>query len=205
MKHFSLSLSLPSVLALGIALAISPASAHAQATAVVVGPAGLQVGGTVNFLHPDTTATIVGNASNAGVHAGQEDIGGAVYANYDVTEHLGATVEINFPTTNTPDDFLEKSFLIGARYTYRINKFEPYGKFLGGIGQTSSDYPVPWIVYPGSFGTYGVYAFGGGLDYHLLNHLNIRAFDYEFQVWPGATPNGLKPQIISVGAAFRFR
>jgi hypothetical protein len=203
MKHFPLSLS--SALALGITLALSSASAKAQATAVVVGPAGLQLGGTINFLHPDTTATIVGNASNAGVHAGQEDIGGAFYANYDVTEHLGATVEINFPTLNTPDDFLEKSYLVGLRYTYRINKFEPYGKILGGIGQTSSDYPVPWIIYPGSYGTYGLYAFGGGIDYHLLNHVNIRAIDYEFQIWPGATPNGLKPQIISVGAAYRFR
>jgi hypothetical protein len=205
MKHFSLSLSLASVLTLGIALAVTPLSARAQATAVVVGPAGLQLGGTINFLHPDTTATVVGHASNAGIIAGAEDIGGSFYANYDLTEHLGATFEANFPTYHTPDDYLEKSYLIGARYTQRINKFEVYGKFLVGLAQTSYDYPVPWIVYPGSTGSFGDYAFGGGLDYHLLNHLNIRAFDYEFQLVPGASPNGLKPQIISIGAAYRFR
>jgi hypothetical protein len=189
-----------SVPALGFALFLAPSSIHAQADAGASRVGVFQAGGTINFDHPGTNPTVVGH----GQISGKYDIGGAFYSTFDLTEHFGATFEFNLPTTITPDDYLEKSYLIGARYTHRVRRYEPYGKVLFGLGHTSYDYPVPWIVYPSGTGSSAVIAFGGGLDYRIKDHINIRAFDYEFQIWPGLNPS-VKPQIISVGAAYRFR
>jgi hypothetical protein len=200
MKHFSLSLT--SVLALGFALVLLPSKLQGQAEAAATRAGGLQVGATITFLSPDLTGYLAPN--NAPTSA-KSEIGGIIYATFDLTEHLGATFEANYPTTRTPDDILEKTYMIGGRYVYRHNRYEPYAKVLVGLGNTSYDRPVAWISFPGTPASYGVFAYGAGLDYALSNHINIRAIDFEAQHWLSYPGGGVNPYMISVGAAYRFR
>ena len=131
-------------------------------------------------------------------------MGASFYANFDFTRNIGVTAEVNYPTTRTPQDFLEKSYLIGGRFVYPVRRYRPYVKILAGVGNTSYDRPVPYINFPGTPDSYGVIAYGGGLDYVLTNRINLRAA-LEAQHW-GSYPGGaIDPFMFSVGAAYRFR
>ncbi len=50
---------------------------------------------------------------------------------------------------------------------------------------------------------YNMWAIGGGIDFNVLKHVNARA-DYDYQNWGSFPPHGLQPNVISVGAAYRF-
>jgi hypothetical protein len=47
---------------------------------------------------------------------------------------------------------------------------------------------------------------GGGIEYRLNNAINLRVADFEYQHWSTTTiaPNGLTPEVLSVGAAYHF-
>ncbi len=200
MKH--LSLSLMSALALGSVLILSPGKIRAQAEPTAVGAGALQVGGTISFLKPSATGYLSGtNAPDSS----KWNIGGAGYATFDWTYHLGIEAEVNYPTTRTSDDYLQKTYLAGIRYVYRVRRYQPYANVLFGVGSTSYDRPVAWISFPGTPSSYGVLAYGAGLDYVLSPHINIRAVDLQLQHWIDYTGGSINPFQISVGAAYRFR
>jgi hypothetical protein len=198
MKHFSLSLL--SVLALGSALVLVPGRLQAQAEPGATRSGGLQVGATFTFLKPDATGYLTPHSAPESTTL---SLGASFYGNFDFTRNFGVAAEANFPTTRTPQDFLEKSYLIGGRYVYPIRRYRPYAKLLAGIGTTSFDGPVPYIVFPGTPGTYGVIAYGGGLDYILTRSINLRA-DLEAQHWGGYPGGAINPFMFSIGAAYRF-
>ncbi|MEO8736051.1 MAG: hypothetical protein ABI380_05890, partial [Edaphobacter sp.] len=88
-------------------------------------------------------------------------------------------------------------------YKLHYGRFMPYAKALFGFGQFKFQYPSQ---YPSAATyTYGVYAFGGGLDLRATRHINVRAFDFEYQKWPSFRQNGLTPIVMTVGAAYTFR
>jgi opacity protein-like surface antigen len=50
---------------------------------------------------------------------------------------------------------------------------------------------------------YNIGAAGVGVDYRLLYSVNVRV-EYEFQKWFGFPPNDLSPQVLGIGASYRF-
>jgi hypothetical protein len=126
----------------------------------------------------------------------------SVYGDFDVTRHIGIEGDIHFASLITPTDIGENTYLLGPRYTYQFRRFAPYAKALFGIGQ----FQYQQGTYgKGSTDTYGLFAFGGGLDVRATHHISVRAFDFEYQDWPHYAPNGLTPYVMSVGVAYVFR
>lgn len=147
-----------------------------------------QVGGAFSFGPPDYTLPYI-----KGITA---------YASYDVGAHSGMIVEAHFENLSTPQFVGENSFLVGGRYGITKFRFHPYLKALVGIGMFQFK---PGFI-PPKTGTnsYEIYAAGGGIDYYLLNRLNVRIADFEYQGWPAFQPDGLTPWIISTGVAYKF-
>ena len=127
------------------------------------------------------------------------------YSTYDFRYHVGIEGEfhqINDP--NSAEGIYERTYEVGPRYVLHYGRFAPYAKVMYGRGVFN---------YPPVFGdpkigpianlAYNIFAIGGGVDYHVMTGLNVRA-DYEYQQWLSFPPNGLTPKIFSVGAAYRF-
>ncbi|WP_433965241.1 outer membrane beta-barrel protein [Tunturiibacter gelidiferens] len=160
---------------------------HAQAVPTASRSGAIQIGVAGTFVNPDYTQPYLKGIS--------------IYGNYDIGQHLGVEGDIHFSVI-TPDDISENSYLIGPRYKWHYKRFEPYAKILFGIGRfgfQSGTYPVP-----ASF-TYFQFAPGGGLDIRATRHINVRAFDVEFQKWPTFPPNGLSPIAYTIGVAYTLR
>ena len=149
--------------------------------------ASLQAGVGFSFANPDY---------------GPKDISGlTLYADYDLLHNIGFEGDVHLITLNSPTDIGENTYLIGPRAYYRKKRFKLYGKVLGGLGQFS--YKTPYYVIP--YSTYNAaLAFGGGLDITVTRRINIRAFDYEYQMWPNYRNDGLTPVVYTFGAAYHF-
>jgi hypothetical protein len=160
---------------------------HAQAVPAASKPSRLQLGAGFTYARPDYSTPIKGISA---------------YGDFDFTHHLGIEGDLHFVKIWTPADIAENSYLVGPRVKFQFGRLTPYAKALGGIGQFQYQYPSQFPK--ATSYTYGVYAFGGGLDYHASRHLNIRPFDIEFQKWPGFRPNGLTPIVMTFGAAYAF-
>ena len=148
--------------------------------------AGLFLGAAVVHAQADPTAKRSGalqvgaTYSNANSDEVFKRIGGAsIYATFDLFRHLGVEAD--------------------------VHRVQPYIKALGGSGKTVAQESYVEYTEPNTPGTFGAYSLGAGLDYRLSRSINIRAINFEQQLWPGFTPNGLSPRIISFGAAYRFR
>jgi hypothetical protein len=161
---------------------------HAQAVPTASRAGTIQIGLGGTFVSPD--------------YGSKYAKGLSIYGDFDFTHHLGVEGDIHFASLITPTDIGENSYLIGPRYRYSRNRFTAYGKALFGIGQ----FQFQQGTYgSGSSATYGVYAFGGGLDVRATHHINVRAIDFEYQKWPGFAPNGLTPYATTIGVAYAFR
>jgi len=124
------------------------------------------------------------------------------FADYNFSGHFGVEAEARFLRFNSFYGETEDNYLAGPRYVVgKFGKFQPYGKFLVGIGK---------IQYPFTIGTgtYLALAPGGGVSYRLSSRWAIRG-EYEYQLWPSSpgfsnepahelTPNGF-----NLGIAFR--
>ena len=160
---------------------------HAQASPTAERAAAIQVGGGISIVRPDYEPKTI--------------FGYSVYGNYDFTSHIGIEGDIHIANIITPSDISESSYLLGPRYVFNKGRFHPYGKLLFGLGVFTFE---AVNGHPSSSATHKMYAFGGGLDFAAKRHLNVRAFDLEYQRWPGFTANGLTPIAITVGAAYNF-
>jgi hypothetical protein len=122
------------------------------------------------------------------------------FADYNFGHNLGVEGVIHY-SVNTPTDISENSYVAGPRYILRYKRFQPYAKVLFGVGHFG--------LQQGSFAnpdtaTYFEYVLGGGLDIHATHHINIRAFDFEAQKWPGFSKSGLSPLSGTIGVAYVF-
>lgn len=131
---------------------------------------------------------------------GREE-GLAIYADLDLPKHLGIEALYRNASIQTPHDIGENHALIGPRISVRKGRFLPYGKALIGIGTITFQ---QGYFSSDSSQSYLTYAFGAGLDYHVSRHWNIRAIDFEYQLWPTFQPHGLTPTGFSAGAAYVF-
>lgn len=125
-----------------------------------------------------------------------------IFADVGFARRAAAEIDLHYDSLITPIDIGEDTFLIGPRYSViRDDEANVYVKVLGGLGR--------FAYQPGTYSnphtdTYGVAAFGGGIELHALLHFDIRAIDLEYQVWPGFASHALKPVVASTGLAYRF-
>jgi hypothetical protein len=163
---------------------------HAQATPAATRSGSIQIGGGYSFAKPDY---------------GQKNIQGfTIYGDWDFTRHWGIEGNIHRVSVITPNDIGEDSYLVGPRYVFHFNRFRPYVKGQLGFGRFKTDYDKDSLR-PNYTNTYKIYSLGGGVDYRATRHLNVRAFDFEYQGWPGFGKNGLTPYVFTFGAAYTFR
>lgn len=119
---------------------------------------------------------------------------------------LGIDVEardISFDRSNhIPSNFRLDTISGGPIYTWHhFRNFQPYGKFLLGMGSIDFRSGVPNY----SHDTRDIYAPGFGFQYRLIDHLWARA-DYEYQRWPNLFGGGtLDPQGFTAGVSYDFR
>jgi opacity protein-like surface antigen len=164
---------------------------HGQAEATASRAGDLQIGTMFNLANSD--------------YRPDHFKGYGFYSTYDFTFHLG--IEGEFHQINDPDPVdgvYERTYEVGPRYVLHYGRFSPYAKVMYGRGVFN---------YPPVFGdpkagpianlAYNIFAVGGGVDYHVLTGINLRA-EYEYQQWLSFPPNGLTPRIFSIGAAYRF-
>jgi opacity protein-like surface antigen len=128
--------------------------------------------------------------------------GGGAFADFKWNGRFGLEGDARFLHFGGFEDSTESSYLAGPKaYFLRKGKFEPYGKFLVGVGK---------IHYPFEIGNASYFALapGAGAGYRLSRRWMLRA-EYEYQMWPKSpgyanepkhelTPNGFL-----VGVAYR--
>jgi hypothetical protein len=170
----------------------------------------LEVGGTLSLAKPDLPGAIL--FTNPVRYTNDSFIyGGSIYANFNVTGSLGLTAQFDYPDVHTPNDLVERSYLIGLRYYHPVGEhFAPYVKALAGIGSTKFSNSVVWVVYPGTptdgtTSNYTTVAFGGGLDYRWKPKWTIRAIDLQYEDWLGFPGGSIHPYIVSIGIAYHVR
>jgi hypothetical protein len=166
---------------------------HAQAVPAATRSGSIQIGGGYSFAKPD--------------YAQRKIQGFTIYGDWDFTRHWGIEGNIHRVSVITPTDIGEDSYLVGPRYVFhssRFSRIRPYAKGQLGFGRFKTDYD-PRSGVPNYTNTYKIYSLGGGVDYHATQHLNVRAFDFEYQGWPGFAQNGLTPYVFTFGAAYSFR
>ena len=122
--------------------------------------------------------------------------GGSVYATLDFRSHLG--VEFMFHQENTPrnDNLSERTYELGPRYVWHLSAVEPYVKVSYGRGVFNYPFNAANLAYNMVTGT-------GGVDIWVQRHIVLRG-EYEYQRWVNFPPNALTPQLVTVGAAYRF-
>jgi hypothetical protein len=159
---------------------------HGQAlpTASRLGSIAVGVGGTV--INPDF---------------GQSNIEAfTMWGDINFAGRIGIEGVIHY-SVNTPTDVSENSYIVGPRFILRHKRVEGYAKALLGVGHFGLQAGVN--PYPGT-ASYFEYALGAGIDVHAARHINIRAFDFEAQKWPGFATNGLSPYALTFGASYVF-
>jgi hypothetical protein len=178
------------VLALAALFFASSTKLHGQALPTASARGALQAGiGVSNAQSDEFTSRISGITG---------------FATFDFTAHLGVEADIHMLNVITPNDFVEKSYLLGVRYVWHRGRLDPYIRLSGGIGQSSIQQPSN-VYAQGTPGTYLAYAGAGGLDIRLTRHINLRAIEFEYQKWPNFPADGLSPTMLTCGAAYRFR
>lgn len=160
---------------------LCPAVSLGQAKPTATVDGHLQVGAAYSWTHPD-----YGTRNGNGFY---------IFGDADIWKHFG--VEAEGRHTSSSDRVSETSYGAGARFRYPIWRVEPYLRIVAGGGSFS-------FQNSSQNGTYGMYAGGGGLDVRIVPRIVFRV-DYEYQRWGGFIPNGLQPNLASVGAAYRFR
>jgi opacity protein-like surface antigen len=171
---------------LAVSLLGAPTVLAAQATPTAVRKASLQVGG---------------GYSNADLDYGPNRAAGwNAFFDYDFYHHLGLEGQFRY-IKDGETNMYEKTYEAGPRYSRTYHeRFSPYVKGMYGRGVFNFTYQKQTVANI----AYNLFAFGGGLDYAALRHLNLRG-EYEYQHWFGFHPSGLTPSVISIGAAYRFR
>jgi hypothetical protein len=158
-------------------------SSQAQATkATAIRKADLQIGGDFTLSPSPDYGT-------------KSFYGGGGYATFDFTHSLG--VEFNFRQLNGPNlGIYERTYQVGLRYVKHYGIVDPYVR--GSYGRGVFNFPNDAANL-----AYNMFSVAAGVDVRVRRHVNVRA-DYEFQKWLSFPPNGLTPQVISLGAAYHF-
>ncbi|WP_433966890.1 outer membrane beta-barrel protein [Tunturiibacter gelidiferens] len=168
---------------------------HAQARPTATSAGVLQAGGEFNYADSD--------------YVPQKIKGGGAYVGFDFKYHYGIEAEFHqINDSGATTQIYERTYEIGPRYVLHFGRIEPFAKVMYGRGVFN--YPIVPSLTPGGPPqgnaanlAYNIAAAGIGVDYRLLRSVNVRV-EYEFQRWFGFPPNDLSPQVLGIGAAYRF-
>lgn len=188
-------------LLLFLAATTVPAALYGQASPTASKILDIQVGGSVVGAISDYKTT-----SQGGTY---KFLGYGVYSTIDFLPHIGLMLNFNQVDARPPKTEYERTYEIGGRYYVRYGRLKPYVKGMYGRGIFNfPPYPNNPTGPASANLAYNLYALGGGADFRLKSYLNVRA-DYEWQKWSGdqfhLLPNGIEPQLFSVGVAYHFR
>ena len=184
MRKKTLHLSLTAAL---LCLFACSRTLHGQAEPTATSAGALQVGATFSMAKSDYTVN--------------KFRGYGIFSSFDFRYHFGVLLE--FHQLNDPSSGLgtyERTYEAGARYVFHHGRYHPYAKGLFGRGVFNYPKVGPGL---GANLAYNVAAGGAGLDYSLTRSVNVRV-DYEYQRWLNFPPHDLTPQILEVGAVYRF-
>ena len=165
---------------------------NAQATPTAERDGNLQIGAMFNLAWPNYYPETF------------KGYGG--YTTFDFQYHLGIEGEFHqINDSNSTRGVYERTYEIGPRYVLRHQRYNPYAKALYGRGVFNypSELDSNGKIEPTATLAYNIGAIGAGLDYIVRPRFKVRV-DYEYQRWFGFPPNGLTPQILSIGVAYRF-
>jgi hypothetical protein len=200
-------LLLKKVLALLCLAGASALPAIAQRDATTSRAGDLQIGGGFTMAQPDY---------------GQSNLQGLnIYSTFDFRPWLGVEAAFHNATAGDGSHIYERTYEVGPRVFYQLSHtLRPYGKVL--IGRGVFNYPPDCLdktthaptsctspnVDPSTLNNsvnlaYNEVAFGGGVDISVHPRINVR-LDYEYQDWLNFKPDGLTPQVLSIGIAFHF-
>lgn len=168
-----------------LAIAILALSRHAGAQAAESANAGNR------FLY------VGGGGSGFYLQYGErKNLGLTAWVDADTIRHFGIEGEGRWLEYHQTADVHVETYLIGARYHFDVNRFQPYVKGLVGDGRFNFPYNY-------AYGNYLVIAPGGGVDYRLTRRWSARA-DFEYQYWPQFTFGAMSSVGGTVGVRFRF-
>ncbi|MEI9979346.1 MAG: outer membrane beta-barrel protein [Edaphobacter sp.] len=142
---------------------------------------------------------IGGGFASAASDYGDRYNGGGAYVDFDFLPHIG--VEGQFHFVKDPNDLYEKTYEVGGRYFFHHGRLLPYAKAMYGRGVFN--FPALGNGQHPNDG-YNLAAGGVGADYIVRPYLVVRA-DWEYQRWLGFMNSSLSPNILTVGAAYRFQ
>ncbi len=118
------------------------------------------------------------------------------YISLDRTSHWGGEAEFHQANSNNGDSLYQRTYEIGPRYHRDYGRFAPYLKAEYGRGVFNFPNNVANLAY-------NMFAFAGGTDFKVKPWLNVRA-EYQYQDWLSFPPQGLNPQLITIGVAYHF-
>ena len=165
---------------------------HAQARAAAERLGIAQFGGGLSVAGSNCPSTVIEGITD-GCTSSTIISGLSVYGSFDFSRHFGVIGDIHKLSLSRPG---EDSYLFGPRYVFHYHRYNPYLKFQGGLSRFQTTRNTSY--------TYKIYAFGGGVDFHFREHINIRAIDLEYQNWPQFPSGGLSPFVGTVGIAYAF-
>jgi opacity protein-like surface antigen len=181
------------ILPLCLALfSLSTTALHAQALPAAVKSGGLKVGAGLVLAHPD--------------YSPNNEAGFGIFANYDFLDHFGAELQFHQVGGSSATSVSERTFEVGGRFLWNFHpdlpllgprQITPFLKIDVGAGTFSFQNKY-------QNATYGLYAGGGGFDYNVTRKFDARV-EYEYQRWRSFTPNGLQPNLLTIGVAYRLR
>jgi hypothetical protein len=141
----------------------------------------IQVGAGFLLLDPD--------------YVGGWNRGISFYADDDFSHYFGIEADVHLGGISTPGNVAQNSYLIGPRLTYRRGKLLVYGKIMVGRGTITNQ------ITKGA-SSYGIYAYGGGLEYRVGHRFNVRPVDVAVESWPNFYPHTLTPVAVTLGIGY---
>lgn len=158
------------------------------------GQLSLTAGGFGSVFQPDYAGGGIPSSSPYRLY------GAGAYADLKVTRWVQVEGEARWLRFNSFVNITEDNYLIGPRLP--IHRFSwlgatPYGKALIGMGRMTFEYNK-------AYGHFTDVALGGGVDLKVSKRLSVRAFDFEYQLWPNWINGTIKPYGASVGIGYKI-
>ena len=168
--------------------------AHAQVSpSAYRGKVSLTAGGFASAFQPDYAGGGIPGTSPYRLY------GFGAYADLRMTRWISIEAEMRWLREHSYVNITQDTYLFGPRVP--IHEFKrlgavPYGKALVGLGKMNFEYNE-------AYGRFTAVALGGGVDLNLSRRGSVRAFDFEYQLWPNWINGTLKPYGASAGVAYR--
>lgn len=191
--------SRPISLVLPILLAVATCLASAQVVPSAFDKGlSIRAGGIGSVFQPDYTG--YGDRKTSPSYL----VGMGAFVDVKFTKWIQVEAEGRWLRFNQYDQIHQDNYLAGPRvpiYPLHFWRATPYAKALIGAGRLTFENNNGW-------GRYTAIAYGGGIDIKLTSRINLRAIDFENQVWPrwvepGYPPIALWPYGVSAGVSYR--